>query len=114
MKDSSKLRGRRRFTASERRDWLRQYRRSGLTQAEFARQHALSHGTLVRWLCRDRWESSRSKPDASGFVELALPAANASDGWTAELTWPDGKRLKLSAAVSPSWVAELVSRSGPL
>ena len=46
-----------------------------------------------------------------GFIEMALPAAKVSEGWVAELAWPDGRVLKLSAEVPPGWVAELLMRT---
>ena len=42
---------------------------------------------------------------------MTLPAAKVSEGWVAELAWPDGRVLKLSAGVPPGWVAELLTRT---
>ena len=111
MKESTARWQRQRYTATERRQWIERYRQSGLTQAKFAREHGLNHGTLVQWLCKVRREACERKSKMGGFIEMTLPAANVSEGWVAELAWPDGRVLKLSAEVRPGWVAELLTRT---
>ena len=111
MKESKEGWQRQRYTATERRQWIEWYRQSGLTQARFAQEHGLNHGTLVQWLCKARRESGERKSEAGGFIEMTLPAAKVSEGWVAELAWPDGRVLKLSAGVPPGWVAELLTRT---
>ena len=111
MKESKEGWQRQRCTATERRQWIERYRQSGLTQAKFAREHGLRYGTLVQWLCKARKESGERKSEVGGFIEITLPAANVSERWAAELAWPDGRVLKLSAEVPPGWVAELLTRT---
>ena len=45
-------RGRRHSTPEERREAVEAYRKSGLTQAQFARQWGVSHVTLQAWAAR--------------------------------------------------------------
>ena len=111
MKESKEGWQRQRYTATERRQWIERYRQSGLTQAKFAREHGLQYGTLVQWLCKVRRESGKKNSDLGGFMEMTLPVAKVSEGWAAELAWPDGRGLKLSAEVPPGWVAELLMRT---
>jgi transcriptional regulator with XRE-family HTH domain len=67
-----------------RRRLVRQWRRSGLTAAEFAEAVGVSVRTLARW--RREAESPRASANpCSAFVELvAMPATSAADGSAAE------------------------------
>lgn len=59
-------------TATKRRQWIERHRQSGLTQARFAQEHGLNHGTLVQWLCKARKESGERKSEVGGFIEMTL------------------------------------------
>ena len=97
---------RRKFTASERDRFVRLYRQSGFTQAQFARIHRLKPGTLPRWLYR------RSKPTLSPpplFKEIQLstqptitPAASVEISVGPDIT------VRLGPVASPELVAQLV------
>ena len=62
--------GRKRYAESERRELIRKYRRSGMTQAAFCRANGLTAVTLSKWL-RARAEKGRGR-DAAGFAEVEI------------------------------------------
>ena len=64
---------RRRYSRDERRKWVARFRKSPLTQADFAREHDLKLGTLRRWLYRSSNGSAAREPV---FKEVPLP-----EGW---------------------------------
>jgi hypothetical protein len=116
-------------TPEQRRQWISRFRTSGLTQAEFARQHGLKVYTLQAWLYREG-RSSASPPQvgtqgdtahrterravfasrnrrpapAVGFREVRIPSLGPSGPWAAEVQWPDGVVLRLGATASASWI----------
>jgi transposase-like protein len=61
-----------RSTKAERRQLLQEYRRSGLTQREFAAEAGLGLSTLHAWLRR---EQMAGKEEGVQFVSLPGPAA---------------------------------------
>jgi transposase-like protein len=65
---------RRRTDATKREQLLEAFDRSGLSAAEFARQHRLNYGTFYGW--RHRRNQSRELP-AFVQVEVAAPSAPA-------------------------------------
>jgi hypothetical protein len=96
---------RKRFNKQEQGDWLRRYRGSGLTQGEFAAQHGLKLGTLVRWLAKER---RRMMARPTSFVEVPLGRERESESWVAEVSWPSGLRVRLGAAAPKSWLGSVL------
>jgi transposase-like protein len=90
---------RQRYTPQQRNDFVVQFRKSGLTQAEFARRHDLKLCTLQQWL---HLSLKPAKP--SGFKELFLPVA------ALELCVGHDITLKLGSSVSPEFVAQLIQQ----
>ncbi len=62
--------GRKRYLESERRELVRKYGRSGMTQAAFCRANGLSAVTLSKWL-RTQGKKRRGL-DASRFAEVEI------------------------------------------
>ena len=82
---------RRRHTPAQKNTLLVEYRRSGLTQKEFATQAGIGYSTLTYWL---RKALSSSKPRKPAFVavpNLLSPAAaptyrlRLAGGWSVEV-----------------------------
>lgn len=67
--------GRRQTAAARREQLLTQFERSGLSAAEFARQHGLNYTTFCGW--RKRWEGAKALPS---FVQVEVtPSAGAAE-----------------------------------
>ena len=79
--------GRKRYAESERRELLRKYGRSGLTQAAFCRANGLTAVTLSKWL-RARGKNGRGRHPAA-FAEVEILPPDVCD-MTAEVVCPDG------------------------
>ena len=80
--------GRKRYLESERRNLLRKYGRSGMTQAAFCRANGLTAVTLSKWLrARDGKERGRG---AAGFAEVEIQPPAVSD-LAVEVIRPDGR-----------------------
>lgn len=98
--------GRRRFGAEEREQLLAGYRRSGLTQREFASRHGVSLSSLVLWL-----RQQRRMTNAAGRAPLiALPmglAAMSSPQRTYAVDLGGGQRLEISRGFDRDEVEQL-------
>jgi hypothetical protein len=103
---------RRYSTLAERQDMVEQFRKSGLTQADFAAEHRLSLSTLTRWLGDSRAWHGKEKPERNGagvqFHSLAFPATPA---WGAEVQLPNGAMVRLHANTSPELAAAVLRAS---
>lgn len=80
--------GRKRYAENERRDLLRKYGRSGMTQAAFCRANGLTAVTLSKWL-RARDEKGRGR-GAAGFAEVEIAPPVVCD-LAVEVVRPDGR-----------------------
>src|SRR4051812_24994437 len=92
-------------------EWVRKYLQSGLGLREFSRQHGLGYMSLHRWVSKQRetTESERKPPrGAMDFAELKLPLDSERSNWAAELTLPNGTRLRLSKDTPPTLVEQLL------
>jgi len=96
---------------------LREWERSGLSQAEFCRQRGIKAVNLAWW--KRRLRGGQSTPRAgpqrvarsagrAAFVELALPSHPGHGGVGYELGLPSGTCLRLPADFDPERVARLV------
>jgi transposase-like protein len=92
-----------RSNAAERAHWTRQYRQSGLTQREFARQHGLRLSTLQRWVAQQA-HLTTTPP----FTELKMPAVSRAAPWAAEVVREDGATLRLAHDVTPALLRQLL------
>jgi len=80
--------GRKRYAERERRDLLRKFGRSGMTQAAFCRARGLSAVTLSKWR-RARGGRAR-KRGAAGFAEVEIAPPAVCD-LAVEVVRPDGR-----------------------
>ena len=94
---------RRHYTAAQRRKLVRLYRKSELSQSEFARTHGLKPPTLHQWLHRT---NARSTPSRPIFQEVPLPSPLVAPAL--EITVGPEITLRLRAQVSPEFVAQIV------
>lgn len=85
--------GRKITPASRREELVGAWRRSGLTQAEFARREGVRYPTFASWVQQQRTANGAPKPAGPKvrFAEVQLPASRAR-GLEARL--PDGTILR--------------------
>jgi hypothetical protein len=88
------------------------FRKSGLTQADFAAEHDLTLSTLTRWLRESRGGAGEDQRQANGagvpFHSLTFPAAA---GWTAEVQLPNGATVRLHANTTPELASAILRAS---
>jgi transposase-like protein len=101
-----------RFSSAERLRLIRQYRKSGLTQKQFAQQNGIRLGTFEQWLLRERKRDVR-RDWSKGFQEVKLPLTLSSNAWAAELSLEAGLSLRLSSSAPVHWVCDLVKGLRP-
>lgn len=100
-------RGRRRMSATQRADYVRAYRESGMNQAAFAKREGLCYSTFAHWVQKAAKGTLRAGPtpstptprhDAVQFAQVQLPAPRSSSSSSSsslsatsvELQLPDG------------------------
>ena len=97
---------RRRFSAQERRQLVVRWRKSNLTQAEFARQCGLKLTTLRQWLYRPHPRKVAER--RVRFQELTQAAAPWALGSAVEIAVGAEITLRLNGALRPEFIAPLV------
>lgn len=104
---SRRSRSRHRLTADEREHLLARFDRSGLSAAEFARQHGLHYTTFCGW--RQRRDRAHIVP-AFVEVELPVPTATTAASTPVELMVELGThaRLRLHCAAQVELAARLL------
>ena len=92
---------------SDRVRWLVLFRKSGLTQREFARTHGFSVASLQNWM---RWE--RRDAGLVPFQEIRIhpEPAFSSPGWDAEVGLSSGVSIRMRGELAREVVAELIRR----
>jgi transposase-like protein len=97
---------RRRYTAAQRAELVGLFRKSNLTQREFALEHDINLGTFHRWVY------GRKKPQAAApspvFQEVLLPAA-AAPAWSAEISLGKELTVRLDCRAAADFVARLAN-----
>jgi transposase-like protein len=96
-------------TVEEKAEWARRFLESGQSIRKFSAQHALPRMSLWRWVNKAREETVAVPSSAAAtFTEIKLlPSVEHSD-WVAELSWPNGKVLRLSKEVPASLLEQLL------
>ena len=87
---------------------------SGVGLRRFAEQHGLGYSQLHYWIYGGQARAGRRKvvePGGSGpvFRELMVPARSERE-WTAEISLPEGTRLRLGRGADPVWVGALLDQ----
>ena len=93
----------------QRAEWVRRYLESGLSLREFSTQNGMGYMSLWRWVNKARKKAPPLEPPAAcAFTEIKLAPSIAPLTWVAELSWADGKVLRLSQAVPPAMLEQLL------
>jgi hypothetical protein len=103
--------------ADERLKVLERYRRSELTQREFAAREGIALSTLQYWLYRGSKREPKveasSVPRFLPIEVVASPALKAQGGGAqVEAALPSGVRLRFPVGTDPRYLAELVGVLG--
>lgn len=87
---------------------INEYKRSGLTQKEFAARHQVSHNAVQFWLYKLRREADQSRRFLP--VTVVAPAApkarQPTPGWI-EAVLPTGVRLHFEVGTDSRYLAQL-------
>jgi hypothetical protein len=96
-------------SVEERAEWVRRFKQSGLSLRKFSAGHGLRCMTLCRWVNRQQ-TAELSLSEAPTFVELKRPSEPAPEGpaWSAELSFADGRILRLQADAIPAVLEQLL------
>jgi len=98
---------RRRHNKSERREWVKKLRASGLSGAEFARKHGLEAESVYRW--SREFADERPQVDQPKFEEVRLRTQEAQlSAGEVELSLGKGRRLRVGPATDLGLVVSLV------
>lgn len=95
-----------RISAEERTRLVSLFRKSGLTQVEFARQNGIKIHTLHQWLYRRR---ARRRPRVT-LREVHLPSIPAPGGWAAEVMVNSGITLRVGVCARPELISFLIEK----
>ena len=100
---------------AQRRQWVAQYQRSGLSAEAFAKTHGLNVWTLRGWVVQIKAErpSTGAEPPAVQEVKLGLPeilTRPPAPQWKMEVQWASGTSVRLAAGVEAR-EAELLLRA---
>jgi hypothetical protein len=83
--------GRVRRTESEWREVLSRFKKSGLSAREFCRREEIQVSSFLRW--RQRLRGSAKRSDFVSVVATS-PSPSPQLTWSAEVTLPDGTKLR--------------------
>ena len=92
--DRRDARGRRWTPAAQRAEFIRAYRQSGLTQAQFAAREGLRYSTFAHWVQKSLKAAARSggQQHAVQFAQVQLPASLHTA--SLEVRLPDGTVIR--------------------
>ena len=95
----------------ERAEWVKRFMGSGLTQAEFARQHGLGYPALRKWIGQYRRREASELGTSGLWQEVKVPVVSGTARWVAEVVRPDGWVVRVAQDASPTFL-EMLLRVG--
>jgi len=115
MAKAARSRSRRRRSPAERKQILRDWKRSGLSAERFSATHDVCADSLYRWKREAAAggaapaSRARHRPPAAAFVQVVGTAAAAPPAHPVVVELRDGRRVHCAADVAPAQVAALVA-----
>jgi hypothetical protein len=87
---------------------ISEYKKSGLTQKEFAARHQVSHNAIQFWLYKLRREADQSRRflPVSVVASPAPKARQTTSGWV-EAMLPSGLRLRFEVGTDVRYLGQL-------
>ena len=104
-----RVRGRRRYSEAERREYVRLSREGELTQSAFADRHGIKVCTLRRWIYQDR-DRMAGSGDTGRFREISLSVPGLGMSGTVDILLGDGITVRLTGDRSPEFIGLVVSQ----
>ncbi len=95
---------------AERARWLARYRRSGQTQRDFAKAQGLKLSRLRYWLYGATSVVPSSVP-APRLQEIEFRGWAGATHWSAEISLPAGRTIRLDAQLARDLITPLLSQS---
>ncbi|HPG76889.1 MAG TPA: transposase [Rhodoglobus sp.] len=100
------------WSETEGRQVVDEWRRSGLSPADFARQHGLAEVRLLRWRARIEEQVAQVAqvdPVTAAFLPVKIKESAEQDmGEGVALVLKSGVVIRVPVGTSPTWVARLV------
>ena len=90
-----RVRGRRRYSEAERREYMRLFREGEVTQSAFADRHWIKVCTLRRWIYQDR-DRMAGSGDTGRFREISLSVPGLGMSGTVDILLGDGITVRLT------------------
>ena len=86
---------------------IRDWQQSGLSQKAFCEQHTIRYHIFHYWYkC---FRELQLTPKSEGFIPIKIQRSNTANTASAELVYPDGKRLLFHQPVSSDFLKALIS-----
>lgn len=106
-------RRRRQFTTEDRRRWMDQYERSGLSVRDFCRDHPLCQSSLSRWL-RQRRSATPKPSEAGSLVEVRVAPSQVRDiAASVTVRLPGGVTMEVPSGIEVTWLADVLRALQP-
>jgi hypothetical protein len=97
------------WSEAEGRQVVDEWRRSGLSPADFARRHGLAEVRLLRWRVRLEEKVAAVDPVMAAFLPVKIKKSAEQDmGEGVALVLTSGVVIRVPVGTSPIWVARLV------
>ena len=97
------------WSEAEGRQVVDEWRRSGLSPADFARRHGLAEVRLLRWRARLEEQVDPVDPVTAAFLPVKIKKSAEQDmGEGVALVLTSGVVIRVPVGTSPTWVARLV------
>ena len=97
------------WSEAEGRQVVDEWRRSGMSPADFARQHGLAEVRLLRWRARLEEQVAPVDSVTAAFLPVKIKESAEPDmGEGVALVLTSGMVIRVPAGTSPTWVARLV------
>lgn len=112
MSPRKRLRTRGHYSESDRREIIKEYRKSGLSQLRFAEAKDLSVSTLRSWI--RKFPSSTQADQPAGkllpvrVISDARVIESTSSGFSFEVQFPSGKKLRVPSGFDSKELKDLI------
>jgi len=84
---------------------IEDWKRSGLTRQAYCRAHSIGYHRFLYWDKKFQAANAVGLDEPSSFISLAVPSVVPS----AELIYPDGRRLLFHQGVDPTYLKALLA-----
>jgi hypothetical protein len=100
-----------RIPIARRLEMIEEFRRSGLTRREFAKQQDVARSTLDYWIRRARKDSHLPAPILFNEIKLPDPMISTNNGWAMEIVSRSGVTIRCREALSTNDLMQVLSEA---